>query len=60
MKVMGDQCAQVQEASKLEAVGGLDLISLNAMVSVLANADRFTEAEESLQRAVALAATKGM
>lgn len=41
-------------------MGGLDLISLNALTSVLATADRLVEAEETLQKAATLAATKGV
>ena len=51
---------QIREAGKLEAVGGLDLISLNALTAVLASADRLGEAEETLQKAKALAASKGV
>ena len=51
---------QIREAGKLEAVGGLDLISLNALTAVLASADRLGEAEETLQKASALAASKGV
>ena len=51
--------AQVQAAGQLEQSQGLDVISLNALVAALANADRMVEAEEQLQRAVALARSQG-
>ena len=49
----------MQAAGKLEQSQGLDVISLNALVAALANADRMVEAEEQLQRAVALARSQG-